>query len=97
MGQLLTLVLVALIAWRLVMGHWPWQAQIAAHKRKLVAARRLLGVAPAATREQVLSAHRRRISTVHPDRGGSTTQVHETNEARDLLLAHLPHDRKEEA
>jgi hypothetical protein len=31
------------------------------------------------------------VTVVHPDRGGSSGQVHEANAARDLLLDELPH------
>jgi len=37
-----------------------------------------------------LEAHRRLITMVHPDRGGTNEQVHEANAARDLLLDELP-------
>ena len=96
MAKLLLIAVVALIAWRLLVGHWPWQASAAARERKLAAARRLLGVSRLATREEVQAAHRRRLASVHPDRGGSSSQVHEVNEARDLLLTHLPDGLKEE-
>jgi curved DNA-binding protein CbpA len=49
----------------------------------------LLGVAPDASREQIIEAHRRLIAMVHPDRGGTNEAVHEANAARDLLLARL--------
>jgi DnaJ homolog subfamily C member 19 len=39
-------------------------------------------------------AHRRLIARIHPDRGGSTEQVHEANAARDLLLRTLPSDKR---
>jgi len=97
MAKLILIVLLAVVAWRMLVGHWPWQASVAARERKLEAARGLLGVSRFATRDEVQAAHRRRLSTVHPDRGGSNSQVHEANEARDLLLAQLPHGLKEEA
>ena len=53
-------------------------------------ARALLGVPFAASRNEILDAHKRLIARVHPDRGGSTDLVHEANGARDLLLADLP-------
>ncbi|MFD1958545.1 hypothetical protein ACFSHP_04480 [Novosphingobium panipatense] len=43
-------------------------------------------------RRRILEAHRRRVAQVHPDRGGSSEQVHEANAARDLLLSQLPSD-----
>jgi hypothetical protein len=54
----------------------------------------LLGVAPDASREQIIEAHRRLIAMVHPDRGGTNEAVHEANAARDLLLARLAETRR---
>jgi chromosome partitioning protein len=48
-----------------------------------------LGVAKTARRETIIEAHRALLALVHPDRGGSSEQVHEANAARDLLLARL--------
>lgn len=80
-------------------GRWPWElagwklpwepggrsARSAAETR----ARALLGVAPEADRIAIIEAHKRLVAQVHPDRGGSSEQVHEANAARDLLLARL--------
>jgi len=95
MAKLLVIAVLIVIGWRLLAGRWPWQPNRAVRDRKLGDARRLLGLAPGATREDVQSAHRRLLASVHPDRGGSSAQVHEANAARDLLLAQLPHDSKE--
>ncbi|BBC71540.1 molecular chaperone DnaJ [Altererythrobacter sp. B11] len=92
MGKLLVLALVAVIAWKMIIGRWPWQPRISAGKQALFNARKLLGVSSGATRQEILSAHRQLVAAVHPDRGGSNTQIHEANAARDLLLAELPHD-----
>ena len=54
-------------------------------------ARQLLGVSAAASREDIVGAHKRLVAMVHPDRGGTDGQVHEANAARDLLLNELPH------
>ena len=43
-----------------------------------------------AERSEILEAHRRLITMVHPDRGGTNAQVHEANAARDLLIEELP-------
>lgn len=85
---------------RLLTGRWPWEkkwgelAGRAPHSGTLRSgmqgkACNLLGVAPDASREQIIEAHRRLIAMVHPDRGGSNEAVHEANAARDLLLARL--------
>jgi hypothetical protein len=91
MTKLLVLVALALITWRLVTGRWPWQPKLTSGRSALrQRARTLLGVTPEAGRREILDAHRRLLTTVHPDRGGSNELVHEANAARDVLLADLP-------
>jgi preprotein translocase subunit Sec63 len=97
MTRLLVIAILVVLGWRLMVGRWPWQPKIPAAQRRIVEARRLLGVAAGASREEVQMAHRRLIGTVHPDRGGSNAQVHEANAARDLLLAQMLQDPKERA
>ncbi|WP_143286006.1 DnaJ domain-containing protein [Campylobacter coli] len=53
-------------------------------------ARRILGVGPDATAEDIRTAHRRLIQIAHPDNGGSASQAADVNLARDTLLARLP-------
>lgn len=50
-------------------------------------ARALLGVPEDADETMIRSAHRRLITSVHPDRGGTEALAAEINAARDLLLA----------
>lgn len=50
----------------------------------------MLGVSASASRGEIITAHRRIMALVHPDKGGTNAQVHEVNNARDLLLAQLP-------
>jgi len=57
-------------------------------------ARRMLGVAPGATREEILAAHRRLVAKVHPDAGGSEGLAAELNTARDTLLRTLAGQQK---
>ena len=90
MMRLLVLVALALLAYRMLVGRWPWEKRISARQRALGQARRLLSVGPEAGRTEILAAHRRKMAQVHPDRGGSSPGVHEANQARDLLLAELP-------
>jgi DnaJ homolog subfamily C member 19 len=49
-------------------------------------AAKLLGVASDADNETVLDAHRRLITKVHPDAGGSAELAARINQARDRLL-----------
>jgi len=46
----------------------------------------LLGVAPDADREEILTAYRRLMARNHPDAGGSAGLAARINAARDLLL-----------
>src|SRR3712207_2185470 len=52
-------------------------------------ARRLLGVAPGATIAEIREAHRRLITRVHPDAGGSEELANRVNVARDTLIAEM--------
>lgn len=52
-------------------------------------ARRLLGVGPNATLAEIRDAHRRLITRVHPDTGGSAELAHRVNAARDALVAEM--------
>lgn len=93
MGRLLFYIALATLACRLVTGRWPWEF-LAPPRRTTPAdrAREVLGVSAGATREEILAAHRRLVSRVHPDRGGSGEATLEANAARDVLLAQLNHD-----
>ena len=79
---------------KMVFGRWPWDYLRPAPTRAqaLFRARKLLGVAQAASRIEITEAHRRLLAMVHPDRGGSNDQVHEATAARDLLLDELPYE-----
>ena len=46
----------------------------------------LLGIALNASREEILSAHRRLMQKIHPDRGGTDYLAAQLNAARDCLL-----------
>lgn len=52
-------------------------------------ARRILGVGPEATVDEIRAAHRRLVARVHPDQGGSAELATRVNTARDILLAQL--------
>ena len=91
MIRLLILAGIVVLGWKLVTGRWPWEPKHATRAQAVFRARKLLGVSAAASREDILTAHKRLVTMVHPDRGGSNAQVHEANAARDLLLDELPH------
>jgi cbb3-type cytochrome oxidase subunit 3 len=49
----------------------------------------ILGLGDEATVDDVKAAHRRLVSGVHPDRGGSAELTRRINDARDVLLRRL--------
>ena len=93
MGRLLVLAAIVVLGWKLVTGRWPWEPKASTRAQAVFRARKLLGVSAAASREDIITAHKRLVALVHPDRGGSNSQVHEANAARDILLDELPYDR----
>jgi hypothetical protein len=94
MIRLLFYAVVLSVACKMMFGKWPWDflRPPPTRSQALFRARRLLAVETTASRQEILDAHRRLITMVHPDRGGSNDQVHEANAARDLLLSELPYD-----
>ena len=50
-------------------------------------ARRILGVGPNATREEIQAAYTRLMRAVHPDKGGTAGLAAQLNAARDRLLS----------
>lgn len=94
--KLFLVLALAIVAFRLFAGRWPWE--LGKRSRRFAAearARALLGVRDGAGRETIIEAHRRLIAQVHPDRGGTNEQVHEANAARDLLLGELMRQQTE--
>ena len=80
------------VFFRWALGRWPWEYARGpdARGQAIFRARKLLSVEEGANREQIIAAHRRLVAMVHPDKGGSNAQMHEANDARDVLLAQLP-------
>ncbi|WP_374282636.1 DnaJ domain-containing protein [Novosphingobium sp.] len=90
MGRLILFAVLAALACKGLTGKWPWELWSDSERSQQEAqARALLGVERSASREAISEAHRRLITRVHPDRGGTAEQVHAANAARDLLLARL--------
>jgi len=93
MPKLVLVLVLAVIVWRTLIGRWPWQKKPSVDDASLRKARALLVVDRKATRADIIAAHRRLLTAVHPDKGGSSEQVHEADRARDLLLGELPKDQ----
>ena len=91
MMRILFFAALGVLAWRLVTGRWPWERKLTTRAQAVFRARKLLGVPAAASRDEILAAHKRLVAMVHPDRGGTDGQVHEANAARDLLLDEMPY------
>lgn len=89
--RILLLVALGCYIYKMVAGRWPWQKKISTRNQAIFRARRLLGVEAHANRNDIIAAHKRLVSIVHPDKGGTNEQVHEANAARDILLDELPH------
>lgn len=88
--RLLLLAGLVVLGFRAFTGRWPWEPKGGTRAQAVTRARELLGVSAEASRDDVMTAHKRLVALVHPDRGGSNGQVHEANAARDLLLDELP-------
>ncbi|MGB7407887.1 MAG: molecular chaperone DnaJ [Pontixanthobacter sp.] len=93
MIKLLFIAAIICFACKMLTGKWPWQFAVTQSRREqsLSRARNLLDVRRTATREEIVQAHKKLVGRVHPDRGGSSEQMHEANAARDLLIGTLPH------
>ena len=90
MTKLVWVIVLLCVLYRMLNGYWPWHTGEEARRGKaLQQARSRLGLGRKPSRQQVMDAHRTALTTAHPDRGGSSEQVHEVNAARDLLLAEL--------
>ena len=63
--------------------------QLSAEAMSAEDARKLLGVSETASLDEIRAAHRRLISKVHPDAGGSDELAHRVNVARDTLVERM--------
>ena len=90
MARLIVYAALVLIVWKMTSGRWPWEPKVSTRAQAVFRARKLLGVRAGADRAEIIEAHRRLLVMVHPDRGGTNSQVHEATAARDLLLDELP-------
>ncbi len=81
MGKLLLVAVLMLGGWLLLRR--PAKAPVRTDERE---ARAILGVAPGDDADAIRAAHRRLVSAVHPDKGGSAELTRRINAARDALL-----------
>jgi DnaJ homolog subfamily C member 19 len=92
MLRAIILIAVVCVFCRWAFGKWPWDflRPPSTRAQAMFRARKLLGIEAGASREEIITAHRRLTTLVHPDRGGTTVAMQEANAARDLLLSELP-------
>lgn len=92
MLKLLIIIALVCIGCKLMLGQWPWTylRGPTARQQALSRAHKLLALDAQANHAEIVAAHKKLIAIVHPDKGGSSDQVHEANAARDLLLDELP-------
>ena len=58
-------------------------------KMNIANAWEILGLEPGASREQIIDTHRRLMSKLHPDKGGSNFLASQINKAKEVLLAEM--------
>ena len=95
MVKLVVFAIIAIAACRMLFHRWPWEMWQASERSQSEAqARVLLGVDRAASSEEIVAAHRRKLREVHPDKGGSSEAVHAIDRARDVLLEQRQRERR---
>lgn len=97
MLKLLIIAAMLSLGCKFIFKRWPWQYLgigytngQSTRSQAVFRARKLLAVDQGASHSEIMSAHKKLITLVHPDKGGSNEQVHEANAARDILLDELP-------
>ncbi len=92
MLRIVLIVVIICVGCKMIFGRWPWDYLRGSSTRQqaIFRARKLLGVRAEAQHQEIVEAHKRLITMIHPDRGGTNEQVHEANAARDLLMDELP-------
>ncbi len=90
MSKFIIIIGIVILMYYWIFKRWPWQPKVSTRQQAIFNARKTLGVERNANRNEIIAAHKRLVTMVHPDRGGSNDQVHEANAARDLLLDELP-------
>ncbi len=95
MTRALILIAVLCVFCRWALGKWPWDYlnPVPTRQQAIFRARKLLGIEAGAGRDEIIAAHRRLTTLVHPDKGGTNAAMQEANAARDLLLDELPSGR----
>lgn len=88
--KFLVVIAAAVLFYYWIFRRWPWQPRLSTREQAIENARKVLGVSRFANRTEIIAAHKRLVAMVHPDKGGTSAQVHEANAARDLLLDALP-------
>jgi len=91
MAKLLLAAAVVYVLWRLWHGRGPLPGTPKPPRPQPMTsaeaeARATLGVGPDAGVKEVRAAHRRLVTSVHPDKGGSAELTRRINAARDTLL-----------
>ena len=87
MGLLLKL-LIALVVAGMIYS-WFRRSIVSGSAMRPSEARELLNIHVGATAQEIRAAHRRMMTRVHPDAGGSAGLASRVNAARDILIAEL--------
>ena len=87
MGFLLKLIILLVIVGMIY--SWFRRGIVSGSTMRPAEARELLNIHVGASAEEIRAAHRRMMTRVHPDAGGSAGLASRVNAARDILIAEL--------